>query len=210
MATDAYALRLFGHAGVEMLVAQSYAKTMGLYGERVGTLSVVCADAARAETVRSQLKQLARLLYSNPPRHGAEVAVLVLSQPALRAAWEVCWMYYTYMCTSLQVLVPRLNINSTTSTQEELASMCARLQGVRAALLRELQALGTPGDWSHITAQRGMFSYTGLTAQQVALLRSKWHVYMTEDGRISIAALQVGQCAYLARAICDVVAPGMH
>lgn len=90
MAADAYGLRLFGHAGVEMLVAQSYAKTMGLYGERVGTLLVVCADSARAATVRSQLKQLARLLYSNPPRHGAEVAVLVLSQPELRAVWEVC------------------------------------------------------------------------------------------------------------------------
>lgn len=72
-----------------MLVAQSYAKNMGLYGERVGTLSVVCHDAARAGVVRSQLKQLARSLYSNPPRHGAEVAVLVLSQPALRAKWEV-------------------------------------------------------------------------------------------------------------------------
>lgn len=89
IAADAYALRLFGHAGVEMLVGQSYAKTMGLYGERVGTLSVVCADGLRAATVRSQLKQLARLLYSNPPRHGAEVAVLVLSQPELRGVWEV-------------------------------------------------------------------------------------------------------------------------
>lgn len=83
--------------------------------------------------------------------------------------------------------------------------MCERLQGVRAVLLDELMALETPGDWSHITAQRGMFSYTGLSVQQVAQLRSKWHVYMTEDGRISIAALRMAQCAYLARAIHDVV-----
>lgn len=89
--------------------------------------------------------------------------------------------------------------------QEELASMCARLQNVRKTLLHELTVLQTPGDWSHITAQRGMFSYTGLSAKQVALLRSKWHVYMTEDGRISIAALQTAQCAYLARAMHDVV-----
>lgn len=87
--------------------------------------------------------------------------------------------------------------------------MCARLRGVRAALLSELTALETPGDWSHITAQRGMFSYTGLSASQVGQLRSKWHVYMTDDGRISIAALQTAQCAYLARAIHDVVTNGV-
>ena len=92
-----------------------------------------------------------------------------------------------------------------TSAQEELGAMCARLKGVRATLLQELEALGTPGDWSHMTAQRGMFSYTGLSAQQVALLRSRWHVYMTGDGRMALAALRSAQCGYLARAIHDVV-----
>lgn len=96
-------------------------------------------------------------------------------------------------------------IYSTTTTQEELTQMCARLHGVRATLFQELQTLGTPGDWTHITAQCGMFSYTGLTAQQVQRLRSKWHVYMTDDGRMALAALRTAHCAYVARAIHDVV-----
>lgn len=207
-------------------MAQSYAKNMGLYGERVGTLSVVCRDTARAGVVRSQLKQLARSLYSNPPRHGAEVAVLVLSQPALRAKWEVCVVGGGVVgevsvgfirvrdCVgnipggaafSVQQYVCLAHHIPHSSSQAELAHMCERLLGVRQRLLQELQALGTPGNWSHITAQRGMFSFTGLTAQQVQRLRSTWHVYMTDDGRMALAALRTAQCAYVARAIHDVV-----
>lgn len=173
---DGAAIRLFADAGLEMLLAQSYAKNMGLYGERVGALSVVSTDAAAAKRVESQLKMVARHMYSNPPKHGAAIVAIILSDPELFAQWKV-----------------------------ELKGMADRIISMRQQLFDALQQVGCPGDWTHILKQIGMFSYTGLTKAQVENMANKWHVYMTLDGRISMAGLSGAKCGYLAEAIKDSV-----
>ncbi|KAI8463047.1 MAG: aspartate aminotransferase [Monoraphidium minutum] len=179
---DAAALRLFaaarrpGGAPLEMLLAQSFAKNMGLYGERVGALSVVTSCAEVKGRVESQLKIVVRTMYSNPPIHGAAIAATVLANPALCAEW-----------------------------QAELAGMAGRIQAMRAALVAALRDAGAPGNWDHITSQIGMFSFTGLTKEQCILLRDKWHIYMTLDGRISMAGVNRARVRYLAEAIADAV-----
>lgn len=173
---DGAALRLFADSGLEMLLAQSFAKNMGLYGERVGTISVVLGDAETKKRVESQLKVVARAMYSNPPRHGGEVASLVLNDPAMFAKW-----------------------------QTELEGMANRIISMRKRLHEELIANETPGNWDHIINQIGMFSYTGLTTEQVQIMTEKWHVYMTRDGRISMAGLSGEKCKYLADAMKDAI-----
>lgn len=173
---DAMAVRMFVAGGSEMLICQSFAKNMGLYGERVGALSVVCRTADDAKRVESQLKMVIRPMYSNPPTHGAAVAAMVLGKSEYFEAWKI-----------------------------ELKMMADRILSMRSKLHVELTRLGTPGDWTHILNQIGMFTYTGLNPAQVENLTAKHHVYLTKDGRISMAGLSASKCGMLARGIDDSV-----
>lgn len=174
---DAFAIRMAAaQPGQEMLLAQSFAKNMGLYGERVGALSVVCGNKDVAARVEGQLKLVIRPMYSNPPRHGAEIAARVLGDKGLFEEWK-----------------------------RELAGMANRIIDMRKALRGELEARKAPGSWEFITNQIGMFTYTGLTRPQCELLTKKHHIYLTMDGRISMAGLNAKGAAYLADAIVDVI-----
>ncbi|CAK7266232.1 Aspartate aminotransferase, cytoplasmic [Sporothrix epigloea] len=187
LARDAGAIRYFVEQGFELLVAQSFAKNFGLYGERAGCLHYIAPPqkgdqfTAQAVTdtvsrVKSQLAVLQRSEISNPPIYGARVASTVLNDPALFAEWE-----------------------------ENLQTMSGRIIGMRKALRDKLEALGTPGTWNHITDQIGMFSFTGLNEIQVQKLRSDFHVYMTKNGRISMAGLNTNNIEYFVKAVDSVV-----
>lgn len=169
---DAFAVRYFVEQGHEPVLAQSFAKNMGLYGERVGAFSVVCADAAEVRRVDSQVKILVRPLYSNPPVHGARVAAAILGSPTLRAKWLA-----------------------------EVKGMADRIIAMRKLLRGNLEALGSKHDWSHITSQIGMFAYTGLTPEQMDALAKEHSVYATRDGRISVAGITSDNVGRLAEAI---------
>ncbi|KAG0646288.1 Aspartate [Hyphodiscus hymeniophilus] len=169
---DAFALRYFVEQGHNPCLAQSFAKNMGLYGERVGAFSVVCTDAAEKKRVDSQIKILVRPLYSNPPVHGARIASEILNDPALNKQWL-----------------------------GEVKVMADRIITMRALLKKELENLGSKHDWSHITSQIGMFAYTGLTAEQMDTLAKEHSVYATKDGRISVAGITSGNVKRLAAAI---------
>lgn len=173
---DAWSLRYFVDQGFELIVAQSFAKNLGLYSERVGSMSVVCSSADRAKAVQSQVELVIRPMYSNPPSHGALIVHTVLSDPALFKEWK-----------------------------QELVEMSSRIHAMRDALRSELVKLGTPGNWDHIVSQIGMFSYTGLTAEQVEVMQKKHHVYLLKSGRISMAGVNTKNVQYLAKAIDDVV-----
>eukprot|EP00906_Rhabdomonas_costata_P015817 RCo022693 len=173
---DAAAIRIFEEAGLEFTLAQSFAKNMGLYGERIGLLSMVCVNAETAARVSSQLKMVVRPMYSNPPAHGARLATRILTDPALSKEWLA-----------------------------ELKQMSNRIKKMREELFAELKRLGTPGDWSHIVKQIGMFSYTGLTPAQCEALISKHHIYLLTNGRISVAGLTTATVPQLASAMHDVV-----
>ncbi|KAL2430774.1 Aspartate aminotransferase, cytoplasmic [Exophiala dermatitidis] len=177
---DNFAIRHFVEQGFELLVAQSFAKNMGLYGQRVGALHFVSAPGPQAqETARrvaSQLSILQRSEISSPPIYGARIASTILNDKQLFSEWE-----------------------------RDLQTMSGRIVEMRQALQHELKVLGTPGQWDFITNQIGMFTYTGLSKEQVLELRVKWHVYMAETGRISMAGLNTGNVAYFARAVDDIV-----
>jgi len=173
---DAYAVRLFEAAGVELLVAQSYSKNMGLYGERIGAINVVCKSVEARKAVESQLKIQIRAMYSNPPRHGASIAAIILSDPELNAEWKA-----------------------------ELEQMTVRINDMRVGLRKAIEDLGTPGDWSFITEQIGMFTYTGLAKEQVEEMQKNYHIYMPGSGRISVAGLTKPTLPHLAAAIHSVV-----
>jgi len=177
---DAAAIRLFVEEGFELVIAQSFAKNFGLYGQRAGCFHFVAAPSEEAEDittrVASQLAILQRSEISNPPIYGARIASIILNDPALFAEW-----------------------------QENLRTMSGRIIEMRKALRSKLEELGTPGQWNHITDQIGMFSFTGLTEAQVAKLRTDFHVYMTKNGRISMAGLNSRNIDYFARAVDQVV-----
>ena len=172
--TDAFAVRLFADRGIEFFCAQSYSKNLGLYAERVGAINAVLADAGAARRTTSQLNRVARAMYSNPPVHGARIAATVINDPVLFERWN-----------------------------EEMREMAGRIVTVRGMLHDELVALNPDKDWSFVTRQIGMFSFTGLSEAQVANMTNKHAVYMTKDGRISLAGLSQEKCAYLANAIDD-------
>lgn len=174
---DAAAVRLFSEKAdkIPIISAQSFAKNFGLYGERIGCFSVVCSSEEEATRVLSQLRILARMSYSNPPLHGARIVDIVLKDPALYNLWL-----------------------------EEIQVMANRIKDMRWALRENLEKLGSVHDWSHITNQRGMFAYTGMTEEQVLAIRADHHVYMTNDGRISIAGLNSKNVAYVAEGIHNV------
>ena len=160
LAEDGAAVEQFVASGVEFFVSISFSKSFSLYGERVGALSVVCASAAEAARVLSQLKVAIRTNYSNPPTHGAQIVTSVLSNPRLRAQWE-----------------------------HELQGMRARIKAMRAALVARLTALGAKQDWGFIARQQGMFSYSGLSVAQMQRLRNEFGIYGVDSGRICVAAL---------------------
>lgn len=172
IARDAYAVRYFVEQGHEVALCQSFAKNMGLYGERVGAFSLVVDSAKEKAAVESQLKILIRPLYSNPPIHGARIASHILNTPALKAEWL-----------------------------QEVKDMADRMISMRHLLKQNLEELGSKKDWSHITSQIGMFCYTGLSGEQVDRLAKEFSVYGTRDGRISISGVNSGNVKYLAEAI---------
>ncbi|KAF2708531.1 hypothetical protein K504DRAFT_435093 [Pleomassaria siparia CBS 279.74] len=169
---DAYAIRYFIEQGLRPVLAQSFAKNMGLYGERVGAFSVVCESAEEKKRVDSQVKILVRPLYSNPPVHGARIASEILNDPSLNKQWL-----------------------------GEVKGMADRIITMRALLKENLEKLGSKQDWSHITSQIGMFAYTGLNAEQMDKLAKEHSVYATKDGRISVAGITSGNVKRLAEAI---------
>ena len=160
LAEDGGAVQLCVAAGIDFLVSTSYSKSFSLYGERAGALSVACKTKDAATRVLSQLKRVIRTNYSNPPTHGAAAITTVLTTPALRAQWE-----------------------------QELAGMRERIKRMRVELQRRLVAARAAIDTDFITRQRGMFSYTGLTKEQMQRLRSEFSVYGVDSGRICVAAL---------------------
>ncbi|KAI0444285.1 PLP-dependent transferase [Xylaria telfairii] len=177
---DNAAVRYFVEQGFELVIAQSFAKNFGLYGERAGCFHFVTGPAPGAsETttrVASQLAILQRSEISNPPLYGARIVSIVLNDPQLFAEWE-----------------------------ENLRTMAGRIIEMRKALRAKLEELGTPGTWNHITDQIGMFSFTGLTEPQALKIREDAHVYMTKNGRISMAGLTTHNIDYFAKAVDKVV-----
>jgi aromatic-amino-acid transaminase len=173
---DAYVVGKVLAAGLSFLVATSFSKSFSLYGERVGGLSVVTADADEAKRVMSQLKVVIRTLYSSSPHHGAAIVAHVLTDPALRTLWE-----------------------------QELGGMRDRIKTMRSSLVAGLIAAGVQQDMGFITDQVGMFSYSGLTKDQMVRLRGEFGVYGTDSGRLCIAALNDGNIDYVSQAIAAVV-----
>jgi aromatic-amino-acid transaminase len=176
IAEDGAVVQQFINSGLDFFVATSFSKSFSLYGERVGALSVVCANKDEAARVLSQLKITIRTNYSNPPTHGAQVVAMVLDNPALRAQWE-----------------------------EELAGMRQRIQQMRTLLAAKLVAAGVQQDFSFITRQRGMFSYSGLDKAQMVRLRDEFGIYGVDSGRICVAALNTGNIDRVVAAIAQVV-----
>jgi aromatic-amino-acid transaminase len=173
---DATALRRFAASGLSFFVSSSFSKSFSLYGERVGALSVVTADRDETARVVSQVKRVIRTNYSNPPTHGASVVAAVLGTPALRQLWE-----------------------------QELAGMRERIRAMRTGLVERLKARGVARDFSFVTRQRGMFSYSGLTSAQVDRLRDEFGIYAVGTGRICLAALNSRNIDGVADAIAAVL-----
>lgn len=165
-------MRQFVKDGHELAVSQSFSKNMGLYGERVGAVSFVVHNKEDRERIMSQLKVTIRRMYSNPPRHGAQIASKVLNTPDLRSLWL-----------------------------REVKTMADRIITMRKTLVDNLKKEGSSHNWQHITDQIGMFCFTGLNEKQVERLTKEFSVYLTKDGRISVAGVSSKNNAYLAHAI---------
>ena len=169
---DADPVRRFVAAGIPVLVANSFSKNFSLYGERVGALSLVAANADEAARALSQLKRVIRTNYSNPPTHGARVVEMVLTHPELRALWE-----------------------------RELAEMRERIKAMRQVLVERVQARGQNVDFGFVLRQNGMFSYSGLGKDDVARLREEHGIHAVDSGRICVAALNTGNVDRVAAAV---------
>ncbi len=173
---DAAGLRAFCRPGAELMVCSSFSKNFGLYRERVGALSIVCPKADVVGAVQSQVNRVIRSNYSNPPAHGAAIVNCILRDDSLRAIWE-----------------------------KEVAAMRSRINDTRQQFVDALAAKGVPGDYSFITQQRGMFSFTGLTKEQVETLREKYAIYIVGSGRINVAGLTPANIDRVAESISKVV-----
>ncbi len=174
---DAFAIRALADAGLSFFVANSFSKNMSLYGERCGALSVVCPDAQQAANVLGQLKFMIRRNYSNPPMHGGQVVARVLNDPELRTLWE-----------------------------GEVEEMRERILAMRNALFEVLSAKLPGRDLRYFLTQRGMFSYTGLSAEQVDRLKNEFGVYLIRSGRMCIAGLNTRNVEATATAMAAVLA----
>jgi aromatic-amino-acid transaminase len=172
---DSAIVRLFAATPGPLVCASSFSKSFSLYGERVGAFTLVAADKDEAARALSQVKRIARILWSNPPTQGSKIVAMVLGTPELRAQWE-----------------------------SELAGMRDRIREMRALLQARLRELVPGKNWNFITAQRGMFSYTGLNKAQVERMRHEFGVYAVDSGRICVAALNEHNVAYVAKAIAAV------
>lgn len=174
---DAWTIRYFVQQGFStIIIAQSFAKNFGLYGERAGCLHVVTSSSDIASRVLSQLTILQRVEISTPPAFGARIVSEILNDSQLYVEW-----------------------------QRDLKTMADRIIAMRIELRKNLEAIEAPGSWSHITDQTGMFCYTGLTQAQVSQLRQSHHIYMTSNGRISIAGLNEQNVRYVAESFKDVI-----
>ena len=171
---DGAVVRRFAETGLPVIVSTTFSKSLSLYGERVGALSLVCADADEAARVLSQVKIVIRTNFSNPPTHGAQLAATVLADPELRALWI-----------------------------DELGAMRDRIKSMRLRLVAGLEAAGIT-DMGFIATQVGMFSYSGLTKEQMVALRERHGVYGTDKGRICVAALNEANIDHVCAAIADV------
>jgi len=169
---DALPIHTFVKDGHDVGIAQSYAKNFGLYGERIGAVSFMAQNSQKALELESQLKILIRPMYSNPPIYGARVVSIVLNSPELTSLWR-----------------------------KEVKGMADRIIGVRTLLVENLKSLGSKRDWSHITNQIGMFCFSGLTPEQVDKLAADYHIYLTRNGRISMAGVTSKNVGYLAEAM---------
>jgi len=169
---DIKSFRYFVSRGIETLCCQSFAKNFGLYNQRVGNLAIVVNKSNHCEAIKSQLALLVRKYYSNPPANGARIVAKVLNDPTMLQEWK-----------------------------QAIQEMSARIMSMRKALREHLEDLKTPGTWNHITDQIGMFSYTGLTPEQVKYMIEKSHIYLPVDGRISLAGLNTNNVRYVAEAI---------
>jgi aspartate/tyrosine/aromatic aminotransferase len=173
---DALPLAPFAEQGIEFLLASSFSKNFGLYRERTGALTVVASDRTSADTVLGHLKLRIRRNFSNPPAHGGDIVVTVLGDPELRARWV-----------------------------DEVAGMRNRIRGMREALVRGLARRGVKQDFGFIERQRGMFSYSGLTDDQVEQLRREHSIYIVRGGRINVAGITPQNVDYLCEAIAGVL-----
>jgi aromatic-amino-acid transaminase len=174
---DAFAVRLLASSGLSFFVANSFSKSMSVYGERAGALSVVCASAAEADLVLGQLKATVRRNYSSPGIHAAGIVARVLSDPELRASWEA-----------------------------DVAAMRERILAMRKSLHAVLAARVPGRDFNYFLTQRGMFSYTGMTPAQVDRLREEFGVYLVRSGRMCVAGLNTGNVERTAEAMAAVLA----
>lgn len=176
MDEDAYALRAIASAGLPALISNSFSKIFSLYGERVGGLSVICEDHEAAERVLGQLKATVRRIYSSPPSFGAQVVATVLGDEALKA----CWL-------------------------AEVEAMRTRILAMRQEMVKVLRAEIPNGNFDYLLKQRGMFSYTGLSAAQVDRLREEFGVYLIASGRMCVAGLNAQNVHRVAKAFAAVM-----
>ncbi|UYV78954.1 GOT1 [Cordylochernes scorpioides] len=173
---DSWAVRYFVEEGFEVICSQSFAKNFGLYNERIGNLTMVFRDTNTIPAAKSQLTLLVRGNYSNPPAHGARIVHLVLTTPELFSKWK-----------------------------EHIVEMSERIKEMRQGLRSRLEKLEAPGTWDHITTQIGMFSYTGLSQEQVKHLVDHYHIYLPKDGRISLCGLNHKNLDYVADAFASTI-----
>ncbi len=173
---DAAAVRLFAESDLTFFVSSSFSKSFSLYGERVGALSIVTGSREETGRVLSQVKRVIRTNYSNPPTHGASVVATILNSPELRAMWEA-----------------------------ELGEMRERIRAMRLAMVAQLGELGARRDFGFVAEQRGMFSYSGLTTEQVERLKSEFGIYAVGTGRICVAALNQRNLPFVTQAIAEVI-----
>ena len=176
IAEDAAAVRLFADSGLSFFVSSSFSKSFSLYGERVGALSIITESREESARVLSQVKRVIRTNYSNPPTHGASIVAAVLNSPELRAMWE-----------------------------DELAEMRLRIRGMRLQMVELLAKKAPEHDFSFVARQRGMFSYSGLTVEQVTRLRTEFGIYALDTGRICVASLNQRNIEAVTDAIVQVI-----
>ena len=173
---DGLPIRILAEHSVPLLIAQSYAKNMGLYGQRTGCLSVPCPDKNTAEKMTAFFGQKNRNSFSNPPRFGSDIARTIFKNPKIYAQWQI-----------------------------DIKTMADNINQRRSMFLEEIKKNKCPGNWDYIQKQKGMFAFTQLKVHHAVALREKYAIYMTENGRISITGLNSKNVKYVAKAISEVM-----